>query len=84
VSYGVGHRCILDLVLLWLWCRPVSTALIRLLAWEHPYATGMALKRTKYKKKKKRVAARVEGDSVRRTGIWGVVGVKSPLGMGEQ
>ena len=28
MSYGVGHRCGLDLVLLWLWCRPAATALI--------------------------------------------------------
>ena len=28
-----------------LWCRPDATALIRLLAWEPPYATDAALKR---------------------------------------
>ena len=33
-----------DLVLLWLWCRTASTALIRPLAWEPPYAAGEALK----------------------------------------
>ena len=27
---GVGHRCGSDPVLLWLWCRPAATALIRL------------------------------------------------------
>ena len=32
-----------DLVLLWLWCRPVATAPIRPLAWEPPYASGVAL-----------------------------------------
>ena len=31
----------------WLWCRPKATASIRPLAWEPPYATGVALKRTK-------------------------------------
>ena len=31
-------------MLLWLWCRPRAAALIRPLAWELPYATGMALK----------------------------------------
>ena len=39
--------------LLWLWCRLAATALIRPLAWEPPYATGVALKRPKKKKKKK-------------------------------
>ena len=29
---------------LWLWWRPAATALIRPLAWEHPYAAGVALK----------------------------------------
>ena len=27
-SCGVGHRCSLDLVLLWLWCRPAAIAQI--------------------------------------------------------
>ena len=37
------------------WHRPVATALIRPLAWESPYATGVALekKRPKTKKQKK-------------------------------
>ena len=34
VSCGVGRRCGSDLVLLWLWCRLVATALIGPLAWE--------------------------------------------------
>ena len=38
-----------DLVLLWLWCRPASAALIQALAWEPPYAAGVAM----LKKKKK-------------------------------
>ena len=42
-----------DPALLWPWCRPVATVLIRPLAWEPPYATGAALKKTKDKKKKK-------------------------------
>ena len=57
MSCGVGHRCDSDLVLLWLWRRPVATALIRPLAWESPYAVGAAqeiAKRQKKKKKKKR------------------------------
>ena len=32
-----------------LWCRPAAAALIQPLAWELPYATGMALKRKKKK-----------------------------------
>ena len=39
-----------DLALLWLWCRMATTALIRPLAWELPYASGMALKSKKKKK----------------------------------
>jgi len=54
VSCGGGCRLGSDLALLWLWCRPVGTALIRPLAWEPPYATGAALKREKDKKKKKK------------------------------
>ena len=45
MSYGVGRRCGSDLVLLW--HRLVAIALIRSLAWEPPYATGVALKRQK-------------------------------------
>ena len=39
-----------DAALLWLWCRPAATALIRPLAWEPPYAEGAALEKTKKKK----------------------------------
>ena len=34
-------------------CRPAATALIGPLAWEPPYATGVALKRQKTKNKTK-------------------------------
>ena len=47
MSYGVGLRCGSDPALLWLWRRPAAVALIRPLAWEHPYAAGAALKRKK-------------------------------------
>ena len=49
VSCGVGHRHGSDPVLLWLWYRLAATALIGPLAWEPPYATGVAaaLKREK-------------------------------------
>ena len=39
-----------DLALLWLWHRLAPIALIQPLAWEPPYATGVALKRQKKKK----------------------------------
>ena len=52
MSYAVGHRCIWDPELLWLWCRLAVVAPIRHLAWELPYAAGVALKTQKKKKKK--------------------------------
>ena len=42
-----------DPALLWLWRRPVATALIGPLAWEPPHAAGVALKVPKKKKKPK-------------------------------
>ena len=45
MSCGVGHRLGLNLVLLWLWCRPATTAPIGPLAWELPHATGASLKK---------------------------------------
>ena len=50
MSCGVGHRSSSDPALLWLWCRLEATAWIRPLAWEPPYAAGVALKRQKKKK----------------------------------
>jgi len=47
---SVGHRYSSDPALLWLWQRPAAIALIWLLAWELPYASGVALKRQKKKK----------------------------------
>ena len=41
-----------DLVLLWFWCRPAATAPIQPLALEPSYATGVASKKKKAKKKK--------------------------------
>ena len=34
-----------DPALLWLWCRPAAAAPNQPLAWEPPYAEGVALKR---------------------------------------
>ena len=47
MSRGIGGSCGSDLALLWLWCRPMATGP---LAWELPYATGVALGRKKKKK----------------------------------
>ena len=50
MSCGVGRRRGLDRTLLWLWCRPVATVPIGPLAWEPPYAAGVALEKNKTKK----------------------------------
>ena len=48
-----GCRCGLDPELLWLWRRLEAMALIGPLAWEPPYAKGLALKRKRKKGQKK-------------------------------
>ena len=50
MSCGVSYRHSSDPALLWLWCRPVATALIGPPACELPYAMGVPLK----KKRKRR------------------------------
>ena len=52
MSCGIGYRRGSDPTLLWLWYRLAAVAPIRPLAWEPPYAVGMALKKTKKLKKK--------------------------------
>jgi len=54
MSCGVGCRRGSDPALLWLWCRLVATAPISPLAWEPPYAAGVAQEIAKKKKKKKK------------------------------
>ena len=55
MSCGVGHRHGSGPELLWLRYRPAAVAPIRPLAWELPYAMGVALKRkTKAKTKNKK------------------------------
>ena len=54
MSCGISHRCGLVLALLWLWRRPAAAAQIQSLAWELPYAVGMALKSLKKQKNKKK------------------------------
>ena len=64
MSCGVSRRHGLDLVLLWLWCRPAAVAPIRPLTWEPPYAAGAALKDGKVNKqtnKKTQQAERLVG-----------------------
>lgn len=52
MSCGVGCRYVSDPELLWLWRGPVTTAPIRPLAWEPPYAIGAALEKVKRQKTK--------------------------------
>ena len=71
MSCGVGCRRGSDPALLWLWRRLVATALIQPLAWEPPYAMGVAQEiatattttkdqKDKKKKKKKKKKNRFE------------------------
>ena len=53
MSCGVGHRCVSDLALQWLWHGLAAVGPIRLLVQEPPYAAGAALQKKKKKKKKK-------------------------------
>ena len=53
MSCSVGCRCYLDLALLWLLAQPAAVAPITPLAWELPYAMGVALKKQKKKEKTK-------------------------------
>ena len=57
VSRGVGHKHSSDSALLWLWCRPTAKAPICPIAWEHPYATSVALKSKKKKKREREIIA---------------------------
>ena len=52
--------------LVWLWHRPVATAPIQSLAWEHPDAVGAALKRQERKKEREREREREEGRKERK------------------
>ena len=52
MSCGAGCRRGSDPALLWLWHRPAATAMIRLLAWEPPYATRAAQEMAKRQKHK--------------------------------
>ena len=79
MSCGVVHRSGLDLMFLWLWCRPAGVAPIWPLAWEPPYATGAALKSKSKKKKvqgkvrwktRRQKVTRREGRNRKHHGVW--------------
>ena len=55
MSCGVGRRCGSDLTLLWPWGRSAAAALIQPLAWEPPYATGVAQEKAKRQKQKQNI-----------------------------
>ena len=55
--------------MLWLWRRPVATALIRPLAWEPPYAVGAAQRNSKKDKKKEKEMFKGDGDSEKNVGF---------------
>ena len=61
MSCGLGHRCGSDLALLGLWRELAATVLVKPLAWEPPYAAGVALKRQKTKKEKKQPSGDRQG-----------------------
>ena len=48
MSCGGGHRHGSDPALLWLWHRPAATAPIQPMAWELPYAIGVAFKKKEH------------------------------------
>ena len=48
--------------MLWLWRRLVATAQIRPLAWEPPYAMGVALEKAKRQKKKRKKKEKKQED----------------------
>ena len=48
----MGRRRGSDPELLWLWCRPAAVTPIGPLAWEPPYAMGVALEKAKRQKNK--------------------------------
>ena len=54
VSCGVGCKGGLDPALLWLWYKPGATAPIQPLVGDPPYAEGVALKKTKNEKEKRK------------------------------
>ena len=64
-SCSVGSRGDSDLALLWLWCRPTATAPFQPLAWELPYAMGVALKRQEDRQKGTKIVLTYQKDKLR-------------------
>ena len=64
MSCGVGRRRGLDLELLWLSRRLVTTAPIRPLAWESPYAVGAAPEKAKRQPKQNKTPGELRGSAV--------------------
>ena len=61
VSCGVGRTRSSNSALLWLWGRPAAVVPIGPLAWEPPYAVGVALKK---EKKKRNISGSTGGSHV--------------------
>jgi len=59
ISCVVGQRCSLDLVLLWLWCRPATAGPIQTLAWNFHMLQMRPLKKAKILKIKKKTEWRI-------------------------
>ena len=74
MSCGIVLRLGLDPKLMWLWYRSAAIALIQPLAWEPPYAAGLALKRQKEKKEKKKK----RDPALPQDGVWDVAVAQSP------
>ena len=55
MSSAVDLRRGLGPSLLWLWYRPAAAAPMQLLAWELPYAEGVAQKKKKKERKKEKL-----------------------------
>ena len=70
VSYSVGLRCNLDLMLLWLWCRPAAAAPIQPLSRELPYAAYAALKKKKIKTNKQKTQVKLRSRGVYSSDIY--------------
>ena len=70
MSCGVGRRRGSDPELLWLGCRPVATAPIRLLTWEPPCAASVALKTKRQKKPNKKNLQTIDEINQRKSTKW--------------
>ena len=81
MSCGIGRRHGLDLVLLWLRCRPAVAASIRPLAWELPYAACTALERQDKTKqnKTKILTPNSQQEDVFKLTVCGVFTATAPL-----